>query len=97
MVPKDYQEDPAAKAAFEAAFEDFYQKQGRSKVPICNIARDTQVEPYRLWWEVHAWGGVDKVRTPELVLLAAALSPLRPACTQHSCCISKPLSLKKGR
>jgi hypothetical protein len=88
MVPKDYQEDPQAKAAFDAAFADFNKKQGRTKVPTCNIARDTQVEPYRLWWEVQAWGGVGKVRAPLLVLIAAMLSHAASTGKQHCWCTS---------
>lgn len=95
MVPKDYQEDPRAKAAFDAAFADFNKKQGRSKVPTCNIARDTQVEPYRLWWEVQAWGGVDKVRTLLLVPVAVML-PHAPSTVTSSTGDAAAPSLQTG-
>jgi hypothetical protein len=60
LLPNDYVHDAAAKAAFDAALLDFWKKQGRSKLPSCNITRESPADPYRLWWEVHAWGGFDK-------------------------------------
>jgi hypothetical protein len=89
MPPNDYVEDPAAKAAFDAALLDFWKKQGRSKLPSCSITRESPVDPYRLWWEVHAWGGLDKVRP------AAAAPPLG-ACSPRSGPGAIPLRLPRG-
>jgi hypothetical protein len=52
----------AGKAVFMAAFDAYWKKRGRGgRAPRMQLTASTPMCPWRLWREVHAWGGYGSV------------------------------------
>lgn len=65
-------------ARFLRDLDSYWSKSKRGRTPATHITTACPIAPYRLWLEVHSWGGMEKVRPLGHVTFCPA------ACCDHT-------------